>query len=225
MNEYKEGRLLRGESFSKVIGIAGNYIGITFDDKYRYGQSNNKFIKFDFIYPLLAADRPVNLNIFGMIAYVDSDIFAAVSDYLRVYGLKYVDIEPNDNGNGWKITTFKPVIPSSSRWSNVESQIYVKPDFSQILDIPQLAVLMVQFIVDEISYKTEDFIDFNELRATYTINTPHSFRKNIKKEYDIFYPDKSLFQSSTKYIVKGLKHSTKLNPDSIWKIVITSNKK
>lgn len=225
MNEFKEGRLLRGESFSKVIGIAGNYVGITFDDaKCRYEQSNDKFIKFDFIYPLLAADRPVNLNIFGMIAYVDSDIFAAVLEYLRIYGLKYVDIEPNDNDNGWKITTFKHVIPSS-RWSNVESQIQVRPDFSQILDIPQLAALMVQFIVDEISYKTEDFVVFNELRATYTINTPHSFRKNIKKEYDIFYPDKSLFQSSTEYIVKGLKHSKKLNPDSIWKIVIESNKK
>lgn len=222
MNETKKGRIIKGKPFSKVIGIAGNSIGITFDDKYRYEMFNNKFIRFDFIHPLLAADRPVNLNIFGMIAYVDSDIFAAVSDYLNVYGLKYIDIKPNDNG--WKITTFKPIIPRNIRWSNVESQIQVRPDFSQMLNIPQLAALMLQFIVDEISYKTEDFVVFDDCTSTYTINTPHSFRKNIKKEYDIFYPDKSLFQSSTKYIVKGLKHSKKLDPDSNWKIVITSNK-
>ncbi len=44
------------------------------------------------------------------------------------------------------------------------------------------------------------------------------------KKYGIFYPDKSLFQSSTKYIVKGLKHSKELDPDSNWKIVIKSKK-
>lgn len=223
MNEHKKGRVIKGEPFSKVISVGENIIGIT-SDKNRYERPSDKLIRFDFIYPSLVdrADKPANLNIFGMIAYVDGDIFAAVSDYLKLFGLKYVDIKPN--GNGWQITTFKPIIPSNMRWSCVDSQIQVRPGFSQMLTIPQLAALMVQFIVDEISYKTENFIDCDERTATYSMNIPHSFRKNIKKKYGIFYPDKSLFQPSTKYIVKGLKHSKELDLDSNWKIVIESNK-
>ena len=225
MNEHKRGRINKGEPVSKVISVDKTPIGITFD-KYRYERYIEKLIRFDFICPLSSSDRTAGLNFYGMIAYVDGDIFAAVSNYLKIDGLKYVDIKPksNINGNGWQITTFKPAIPINIRWSRIESQIQVRPGLSEMLTIPQLAALMVQFIVDEISYKTEDFVVFDERTDTYTINLPHSFRKNIMKKYDIFYPDKSLFQSSTKYIVKGLKHSKELDPDSNWKIVIKSKK-
>ena len=223
MNENKVGRVLKGQTFSKVISIAENVIGITSDD-YRYGWNSYKTIKFDFINPVMPYYTDANLNIFGILAYVDSDIFAAVSNYLKTYGLKYVNIEAGKNG--WIITSLKPIISSSKEkpldggWiQTIESQM-VRPWFTHRLTIPQLAALMVQFLVDEASY-TDDFINFDADASTYTMNIPHSFRKNLKKKYDIFYPNKSYFQPSD-YIVKGLKHNKCLNPSSNWKIVIKS---
>lgn len=227
MNENKVGRILKGQTFSKVISIGENVIGITSDD-YRYGWNGYKTIKFDIIYPVVPyytyANLNANLNVFGILAYVDSDIFAAVSNYLKTYGLKYVNIEADEYG--WTITSLKPVLsreekPLDSGWMQaIESQIKVRPWFTHRLSIPQLAALMVQFLVDEASY-TDDFINFDADAATYTMSIPHSFRKNLKKKYDIFYPNKSYFQPSD-YIVKGLKHNKGLNPSSNWKIVIKS---
>lgn len=225
MNENKVGRVLKGQTFSKVISIGENVIGITSDD-YRYGWNCYNTIKFDFINPVVPYYTDANLNIFGILAYVDGDIFAAVSSYLKTYGLKYVNIEAGKNG--WNITSLKPILsyskgnPLESGWiQTIESQIEVRPWFTHRLTIPQLAALMVQFLVDEASYRTDDFIDFDADTATYTMNIPHSFRKNLKKKYDIFYPNKAYFQPSD-YIVKGLKHNKCLNPSSNWKIVIKS---